>query len=150
MRPVLVIRESCSFACRGPNLLSESGIIDLNFKSGVPVYLQIVDQVKYLAAAGALRDGDPLPSIRELAQQLRVNRNTIAICLTAIVVAVVIALRPVQAQDTALDPVSIASSPSAFGGTILYRLWSDGTVDRWLIRSPQNAHYKRGWVAIDG
>ncbi|MCZ6856865.1 MAG: hypothetical protein O7F70_02590 [Gemmatimonadetes bacterium] len=79
-----------------------------------------------------------------------INRNTIAICLTAIVVAVVIALRPVQAQDTAPDPVSIASAPSAFGGTILYRLWSDGTVDKRLIHSPQNAHYNRGWVAIGG
>lgn len=53
-------------------------LIELSFKSGVPVYLQVVDQIKYLAASGALRDGDPLPSIRELAQQLRINRNTIA------------------------------------------------------------------------
>src|SRR3990170_5767853 len=53
-------------------------LIELSFKSGVPVYLQVVDQIKYLATAGALRDGDALPSIRELAQRLRVNRNTIA------------------------------------------------------------------------
>jgi GntR family transcriptional regulator len=52
--------------------------IQLNFKSGKPVYLQIVDQVKAGAASGALRDGEPLPSIRPLAEELRVNRNTIA------------------------------------------------------------------------
>ena len=52
--------------------------LQLNFKSGKPVYLQIVDQVKAAAASGALRCGEPLPSIRPLAEDLRVNRNTIA------------------------------------------------------------------------
>lgn len=50
----------------------------LNFKSGTPVYLQVVDQVKAAAASGALRAGEPLPSIRPLAEELRVNRNTVA------------------------------------------------------------------------
>jgi len=50
----------------------------LNFKSGKPVYLQVVDQVKAAAASGAVRPGDPLPSIRPLAEELRVNRNTVA------------------------------------------------------------------------
>ena len=48
----------------------------LNFKSGKPVYLQVVDQVKAAAASGALRAGEPLPSIRPLAESLRLNRNT--------------------------------------------------------------------------
>ncbi len=50
----------------------------VNFKSGKPVYLQMVDQVKAAAASGALRDGEPLPSIRPLAEELRINRNTVA------------------------------------------------------------------------
>ena len=50
----------------------------LNFKSGKPVYLQLVEQVKSAAASGAVRAGEPLPSIRPLAEELRVNRNTIA------------------------------------------------------------------------
>jgi GntR family transcriptional regulator len=50
----------------------------LNFKSGKPVYLQLVDQVKAAAASGAVRPGEPLPSIRPLAEELRVNRNTVA------------------------------------------------------------------------
>ena len=41
-------------------------------------HLQVVDQVKAAAASGALRAGEPLPSIRPLAEQLRVNRNTVA------------------------------------------------------------------------
>ena len=50
----------------------------LNFKSGKPVYLQLVDQVKAAAASGAVRRGEGLPSIRPLAETLRVNRNTVA------------------------------------------------------------------------
>jgi DNA-binding transcriptional regulator YhcF (GntR family) len=50
----------------------------LNFKSGKPVYLQLVDQVKAAAASGAVKPGDPLPSIRPLAEELRLNRNTVA------------------------------------------------------------------------
>ncbi len=53
-------------------------LIQLNFKSGKPVYLQVVDQIKAAAASGALRPGEPLPSIRPLAEQLRINRNTVA------------------------------------------------------------------------
>ena len=52
--------------------------IQLNFKSGKPVYLQLVDQVKSAAASGAIRSGETLPSIRPLAEELRVNRNTVA------------------------------------------------------------------------
>ena len=50
----------------------------LNFKSAKPVYLQLVDQVKSAAASGAIQPGEPLPSIRPLAEELRVNRNTVA------------------------------------------------------------------------
>jgi len=50
----------------------------INFKSGMPIYLQVVDQIKAAAASGALRPGEVLPSIRPLAEELRVNRNTIA------------------------------------------------------------------------
>jgi GntR family transcriptional regulator len=50
----------------------------INFKSGKPVYLQLVDQVKTAAASGGVQAGEPLPSIRPLAEELRVNRNTIA------------------------------------------------------------------------
>ena len=53
-------------------------LFQLNFRSGKAVYLQLVDQVKVAAASGAVRAGDALPGIRPLAEQLRVNRNTVA------------------------------------------------------------------------
>jgi GntR family transcriptional regulator len=51
---------------------------EVNFKAGKPVYLQLVDQVRAAVASGALRAREPLPSIRPLAEELRVNRNTVA------------------------------------------------------------------------
>jgi len=53
-------------------------VLQIDFKSGRPVYLQLVEQVRHAAASGGLRAGEPLPSIRPLAEELRVNRNTIA------------------------------------------------------------------------
>jgi len=53
-------------------------LFQLNFKSGKAVYLQLVDQVKLAAASGVVQAGEPLPAIRPLAEELRVNRNTVA------------------------------------------------------------------------
>jgi GntR family transcriptional regulator len=53
-------------------------LLQINYKSGKPVYLQVVDQIKAAAASGAMQSGETLPSIRPLAEELRVNRNTIA------------------------------------------------------------------------
>ena len=53
-------------------------VFQIDFKAGKPVYLQLVDQIRYAAASGVMRPGEPLPSIRPLAEELRVNRNTIA------------------------------------------------------------------------
>ena len=45
---------------------------------GVPIYQQIVNQIKYLAASGRLQQGEQLPPVRKLAEQLLVNPNTVA------------------------------------------------------------------------
>ena len=45
---------------------------------GVPIYQQIVNQVKYLVASGRLRPGEELPPIRVLAERLLINPNTVA------------------------------------------------------------------------
>ncbi|MBL8819142.1 MAG: GntR family transcriptional regulator [Planctomyces sp.] len=52
--------------------------IRINAHDGVPIYLQVVQQIRYLVAAGRLEPGDELPPIRGLAEQLTVNPNTIA------------------------------------------------------------------------
>ena len=51
--------------------------ITINLTDGVPIYRQIVNQVKYLVASGLLQPSEELPPIRTLALQLRVTPNTI-------------------------------------------------------------------------
>jgi len=51
--------------------------ITINLADGVPIYRQIVNQVKYLVASGLLQPGEELPPIRMLALQLKVTPNTI-------------------------------------------------------------------------
>jgi GntR family transcriptional regulator len=52
--------------------------IHLSPNDGVPIYVQIVNQVKYLVASGRLAPGEELPPIRTLAEQLLINPNTVA------------------------------------------------------------------------
>src|SRR6201981_2828374 len=49
-----------------------------NPASGVPIYLQLMEQVKHAIETGALRPGEQLPGIRPLAEELVVNPNTVA------------------------------------------------------------------------
>jgi len=52
--------------------------IHISTRNGVPIYLQVANQVKYLVAAGRLAAGEELPPIRVLAERLVVNPNTVA------------------------------------------------------------------------
>ena len=52
--------------------------LHLSPRDGLPIYRQIVNQVKYLVAAGRLASGEELPPIRALAEQLVINPNTVA------------------------------------------------------------------------
>ena len=60
---------------------------------GVPIYLQIVNQVKYLVASGRLAPGEELPPIRALAERLLINPNTVARAYRELEVAGVVAKR---------------------------------------------------------
>ena len=55
-----------------------TGQTKLDFRSSEPIYLQIVRQVERLVASGELHQGDQLPTVRQLATELRVNFNTVA------------------------------------------------------------------------
>ena len=52
-------------------------IFRLNPSSGVPLYIQLMDRVKHAVETGALREGDQLPTIRKLAEDLVMNPNTV-------------------------------------------------------------------------
>lgn len=50
----------------------------LDYSSGVPIYRQIIDQIRYGIASGQLRLGEQLPTVRALAVELKVNLNTVS------------------------------------------------------------------------
>jgi GntR family transcriptional regulator len=75
---------------------------------GVPIYLQIVNQVKYLVAAGRLAAGEELPPIRTLAERLAINPNTVARAYRELEVAGVVVKR-----GTTGTFISDAGSPLA-------------------------------------
>jgi GntR family transcriptional regulator len=52
--------------------------IDVNLRSAIPIYIQIVEQVRQRVAEGELKPGDQLPTVRALASELRINFNTVA------------------------------------------------------------------------
>jgi GntR family transcriptional regulator len=52
--------------------------IHLDFRSGLPIYIQLINQVENQIAAGALKVGDQLPTIRAMADEIGVNFNTVA------------------------------------------------------------------------
>ncbi len=52
-------------------------IFHLNHSSGIPVYLQLMEQIRHGIETGALRAGERLPTIRSLAQELVINPNTV-------------------------------------------------------------------------
>jgi len=75
---------------------------------GIPIYLQIVNQVKYLVASGRLEPGEELPPIRTLAEQLLINPNTVARAYRELELAGVVTKR-----RTAGTYVSDTTSPLA-------------------------------------
>ena len=52
--------------------------LHLDFKSGLPIYTQIMNQIQQQVSGGTLKPGDQLPTVRALASELRVNFNTVA------------------------------------------------------------------------
>ena len=53
-------------------------ILQIDFRLGLPIYIQIVNQIQAQIVGGILKPGDQLPTVRALAEELRVNFNTVA------------------------------------------------------------------------
>jgi GntR family transcriptional regulator len=82
--------------------------LHISANDGVPIYLQIVNQVKYLVASGRLAPGAEMPPIRVLAEQLLINPNTVARAYRELEIAGI-----VNKRRTAGTYVSDAGSPLA-------------------------------------
>ena len=59
-------------------MINKKLILKIDFRSGLPIYIQIVNQVQAQVAGGVLKPGNQLPTVRALAEELRVNFNTVA------------------------------------------------------------------------
>jgi GntR family transcriptional regulator len=59
-------------------MVNKKLILQIDFRSGLPIYTQIVNQVQAQVVNGSLKPGDQLPTVRALAEELRVNFNTVA------------------------------------------------------------------------
>lgn len=51
--------------------------LEVDVESGVPIYMQLVDRIKQMVASGQLQPGEQLPTMRQLAADLRINYNTV-------------------------------------------------------------------------
>ena len=51
--------------------------IEIDLESGVPIYMQLVDRIRQMVATGSLQPGQQLPTMRQLAADLRINYNTV-------------------------------------------------------------------------
>jgi GntR family transcriptional regulator len=106
----------------------------LDLQSRVPIYTQIVEQVESLVAAGILAPGDQLPTVREVAADLRINFNTVARAYRLLHEARVISTQ--QGRGTyVLEP----KPPGGLAGPREARL--AGLVAGWLEEA-ERLHYR--------
>lgn len=94
---------------------------------GVPIYRQVVEQVKYLVASGRLRPGDEVPSIRALAERLAVTPNTVARAYRELEAAGVVVKRRTAGTF-------VADAPSPFSGEERDRILA-GRIDALLAEA---------------
>ncbi|MGE5458844.1 MAG: GntR family transcriptional regulator [Methanobacterium sp.] len=72
--------DRIKYSCTITNNTSEGGLMwfDVDPRSSTPIYLQLVQGIKEAIARGVLQTGDRLPTVRDLASEIRINPNTIA------------------------------------------------------------------------
>jgi GntR family transcriptional regulator len=110
-----------------------------NPASGVPIYLQLMEQVKHAIDTGALRAGEQLPGIRPLAEELVVNPNTVAKAYRELEHEGVIELRQgagafVSAQQRARDVTTTMRAAQTLVGQAIDKLRARGVTDEEIRR----------------
>ena len=110
-----------------------------NPSSGVPIYLQLMEQVKHSIETGALRPGEQLPGIRPLAEELVINPNTVAKAYRELEHEGVIELRQgagafVSANGRARKATDRMRAGQTLVATAVERLRSRGVTDEEIRR----------------
>jgi GntR family transcriptional regulator len=115
-------------------------ILRVNPAAGQPLYLQLMDQIRHAAETGLLRDGEQLPGIRTLAEELVVSPNTIVKAYTELEKEGLLELRQGAGAFVALnsrarrltDRIQIARRRV---GDLIERLRNDGLRDEEIRRA---------------
>ena len=102
--------------------------LKIDLQSGVPIYIQVVERIKHMIATGELKPGDQLPTVRQLAQELVVNPNTIARAYTLLDQAGVISTQ--QGRGT-----YVREHPGEAGLARMRREKLGGLVDRMIVEA---------------
>jgi len=102
-------------------------MIEINPSSPVPLYRQIAEQIRRLVALGALKPGDRLPTVRELAVRTRVNRNTAARAVQQLEIDGVVRTR--VGQGTFVEQAGRGLDPVRRDGAV------DESIDRLLVEA---------------
>jgi len=100
-------------------------ILDLDPALPTPLYLQLVEGVRRLVAIGALKPGDRLPAVRDLAVRLRLNRNTVARAIQELEARGIVRTRVGQGTF-------VADEAGAAGGGASRDALLDAAIDRLL------------------
>lgn len=114
----------CKFSLDSPAqqyYCSSTVIFRLNPQSGVPLYIQLMEQVRGAIEAGGLRPGDQLPGIRRVAEELVMNPNTVAKAYREMEHAGLIELRHGSGAFIAGEPPVTASKAVTEGRAIMRR-----------------------------
>jgi GntR family transcriptional regulator len=85
-------------------------LFQIDSNAGTAVYRQLVDQIRFAAASGTLKPKDPLPTIRPLARQLHLNRNTVAKAYTELESLGVI--KTIPGKGCFVEPVKTPFTPA--------------------------------------
>ncbi|MFH1939463.1 MAG: winged helix-turn-helix domain-containing protein, partial [bacterium] len=79
--------------------------IEIDKKSGIPLYLQIKHQIKRLLETGSLKEGEQLPTERDLSESLAVSRNTVSMAYKELVLENVLSSSP--GRGTFINPQAL-------------------------------------------
>jgi DNA-binding transcriptional regulator YhcF (GntR family) len=114
--------------------------ITVDLDGPVPVYRQIADELRGLVARGLLRDGDELPSVRELGAMVGVNQNTVARAYRILADEGLCDLKHGSGARVRLpsEPYRGAAATEEDGERRL-----DDLVSRWLLRGESRADVER-------
>ena len=116
-------------------------IFRLNQSSGIPLYLQLMEQVKHAVETGALSGGDQLPTIRKLAEDLVMNPNTVARAYRELEVEGLLEVRHGSGafiKESAASRAGLIQKGQSVMNTTLERLYSLGLTEHEIRRLFEN------------